>query len=102
MKNNHQIREKIWLSEETVKEIDHLVRNALATQQEHLILKNIHNEIAVAHARFTASSHAYTRHAKALGKNNDEFPIALSIEERVCLISLPGISQKTMTALGKI
>lgn len=99
--NRKTIREKVWVSSVLLEEIDSLILENIESSSNRKVLHDIHQEVAVARARFTLTSEKHQRHARALGKNPDEVPLSLSVEERLAIIELSP-SKKLGTFLVRI
>lgn len=95
---SHQ-RRKVWVSEAQLKTIAAAVANKLDHNRSDQTLRGLHDEIAVAKDRYEASTAHPRALSHALGRQANDVPLSLSIEEVAILITSPGVSEELRNVL---
>lgn len=85
----HIERRKIWVNNKDLENATKVINNLIEVNPNNPTLQGLHDEIAVARVRFKEGVYKSTKILSALGKNKNDVPLNLSVEEISLLATSP-------------
>lgn len=92
-------RKKIWVTEQDFKSLVKTVNEIMEKHPGDHVITGLHDEIAVAKTRFKEGTYRSRSVSQALGREIDDVPLNLSVQEVAVLLSGTGLPESVRTLL---
>lgn len=102
MTGTFALRKKIWVSERDFKSIISTVNSLMEKSHGNAVITAIHDEVAVAKSRFTEGTYRSSAIVQALGRDRNDVPLNLSVEEVATLLEEPDLPAHVKDILRNI
>lgn len=94
-------RVKVWTTSQQVQMLAVAISNHLERYPGDTVVRSLHDEVAVARVRYEHSTDNPALLCRALGREQGDIPLSLTLPERALLLTMPETAPALRIALTK-